>query len=139
MSASPSRFISFLTDFGAIATAPAVCRGVIWGIAPDAVINDLSHAVRPFDVREGAFLLAMALPYQPVGVHLVVVDPGVGTPRRPIGIRTRRGDVLIGPDNGVLRPAAEALGGIVEARALENATLWRESVSSTFQDRKSVV
>lgn len=128
-------FISFLTDFGAIATAPAVCRGVIWDIAPDAVINDLSHAVRPFDVREGAFLLAMALPYQPVGVHLVVVDPGVGTPRRPIGIRTRRGDVLIGPDNGVLRPAAEALGGIVEARALENATLWRESVSSTFHGR----
>jgi S-adenosylmethionine hydrolase len=128
-------FISFLTDFGAIATAPAVCRGVIWSIAPDAVINDLSHAVTPFDIRQGAFLLAMAVPYQPVGVHLVVVDPGVGTPRRPIGIRTGRGDVLIGPDNGVLRPAAEALGGMVEARALENTNLWRDSVSTTFHGR----
>lgn len=135
MSAFPSRFISFLTDFGAIATAPAVCRGVIWGIAPDAIVNDLSHAVTPFGIREGAFLLAMALPYQPVGVHLVVVDPGVGTPRRPIGIRTGRGDVLIGPDNGVLRPAAEALGGTVEARVLENRALWLERVSSTFHGR----
>jgi S-adenosylmethionine hydrolase len=128
-------YLTFLTDFGAIATAPAVCRGVILDIAPDAVINDLSHAVTPFDIREGAFLLAMALPYQPVGVHLVVVDPGVGTPRRPIGIRTGRGDVLIGPDNGVLRPAAEALGGVAEVRALENQALWLQTVSTTFHGR----
>jgi S-adenosylmethionine hydrolase len=127
--------LTFLTDFGAVATAPAVCRGVIRDIAPDAVINDLSHAVTPFDIREGAFLLAMALPYQPVGVHLVVVDPGVGTPRRPIGIRTGRGDVLIGPDKGVLIPAAEALGGVAEVRALENQVLWLPTVSTTFHGR----
>lgn len=128
-------FISFLTDFGAVATAPAVCRGVMWSIAPDARIDDLTHAVRPFDVREGAFLLASAVPYLPVGIHVAVVDPGVGTPRAPIGIRTLRGDMLIGPDNGLLRPASRALGGVTEARLLENRTLWLPEVSSTFHGR----
>jgi S-adenosylmethionine hydrolase len=128
-------FISFLTDFGGAATAPAVCRGVILGLVPDARILDLTHDVRQFAVRDGAFLLWSAIPYLPVGVHLVVVDPGVGTKRRPIALRVARGDLLVGPDNGVLRPAAERLGGIVEARALTNPRLWRGEVSSTFHGR----
>jgi S-adenosylmethionine hydrolase len=128
-------FISFLTDFGSAATAPAVCRGVIWGIAPDARILDLTHDVRQFAVRDGAFLLWSAIPYLPVGVHLVVVDPGVGTERRGVALRVERGDVFVGPDNGVLRPAAERLGGIVEARTLTNPRLWRDDVSSTFHGR----
>jgi S-adenosylmethionine hydrolase len=128
-------FISFLTDFGSAATAPAVCRGVILGLVPDARILDLTHDVRQFAVRDGAFLLWSAIPYLPVGVHLVVVDPGVGTERRPIAIRVARGDLLVGPDNGVLRPAAERLGGIVEVRALTNTRLWRDEVSSTFHGR----
>jgi S-adenosylmethionine hydrolase len=71
----------------------------------------------------------------PVGVHVGVVDPGVGTARRPIGIRTGRGDVLIGPDNGLLTPAAERLGGIVEARALENRAWMLPRISATFHGR----
>ncbi len=127
-------FISFLTDFGG-AFAPAICRGVLWSIAPDARILDLTHAVRPFAVRDGAFLLSQAVGYLPVGVHLAVVDPGVGTARRPIAIRTVRGDHLVGPDNGLLRPAAEVLGGIDEARELTNDDLFLPRVSSTFHGR----
>jgi S-adenosylmethionine hydrolase len=131
----PTPFISFLTDFGGAATAPAVCRGVIWGIAPDARICDITHSVAPFAVRDGAFLLSCTLPYLPIGVHLAVVDPGVGTDRRPIAIRATRGDVLVGPDNGLLLPAARQLGGVVEVRVLENAALWLPRVSSTFHGR----
>jgi hypothetical protein len=126
-------FISFLTDFGD--TAPATCRGVIWSILPAARINDLSHGVRGFGVRDGAFLLWSTVPYQPIGVHLAVVDPGVGTVRRPIALQAARGDRLIGPDNGLLIPAAERLGGIVAAHALENRGLWRDSISHTFHGR----
>lgn len=130
-----TRFVSFLTDFGIASTAPAVCRGVMLGIVPDIRILDLTHAVRQFAVRDGAFLLSRSVPYLPVGVHLAVVDPGVGTERRPIAILTRRGDALVGPDNGLLTPAAAELGGIVEVRALENSSLWLPVVSSTFHGR----
>lgn len=107
----------------------------MWGIAPDARILDLTHAVRKFAVRDGAFLLSCAVPYLPVGVHLAVVDPGVGTDRRPIALRAARGDYLVGPDNGLLVPAAERLGGITAGRALANPALWRVEVSSTFHAR----
>jgi len=127
-------YLSFLSDFGND-TAPAVCRGVIWSILPDARINDLTHSGRQFGVRDGAFLLWSAVPYLPVGVHLAVVDPGVGTERRPVAIRAARGDYLVGPDNGLLVPAAERLGGIVAAHALENAALWHVTVSHTFHGR----
>src|ERR1700674_1776582 len=104
-------FISFLTDFGVGSSAPSVCRGVMLGIAPDARVVDVTHAVRQFAVRDGAFLLARSVPYFPVGVHVAVVDPGVGTARRPVALQAARGDLLVGPDNGVLLPAARALGG----------------------------
>jgi S-adenosylmethionine hydrolase len=128
-------FISFMTDFGVGSSAPSVCRGVMLGIAPDARMVDVTHAIRPFAIREAAFLLARSVPYFPVGVHVAVVDPGVGTARRPIALRTARGDVLVGPDNGVLLPAARALGGLVAARALENRSLWLETISRTFHGR----
>lgn len=128
-------FISFMTDFGVGSSAPSVCRGVMLGIAPDARLVDVTHAVRHFAVRDGAFLLARSVPYFPVGVHLAVVDPGVGTARRPIALRAGRGDFLVGPDNGVLVPAAETLGGVVEARSLENRDLWLPTVSRTFHGR----
>lgn len=126
--------IGFLTDFG-LDGAAAVCRGVMIGICPDAQVIDISHTVRKFAIADGARLLAFALPYLPVGTHVAVVDPGVGTSRRPIGIRTGRGDVLIGPDNGLLLPPADVLGGAVEARELTNRDLWLPDTSTTFHGR----
>jgi hypothetical protein len=128
-------FISFMTDFGVGSSAPAVCRGVMLDIAPDARLVDVTHAIRHFALRDGAFLLARSVPYFPVGVHVGVIDPGVGTDRRPIALQVGRGDYLVGPDNGLLVPAAHALGGIVAARALENRALWLPSVSHTFHGR----
>lgn len=127
------RLITFLTDFGD--TAPATCRGVIWSILPDARINDLTHGSANFSIRDGAFLLWSTVPYQPVGVHLAVVDPGVGTERRAIALQVARGDRLVGPDNGLLLPAAERLGGIVAAHELTNRSLWRQAISHTFHGR----
>jgi S-adenosylmethionine hydrolase len=127
-------FISFLTDFGADGAA-AICRGVMLSIAPDAQIVDISHSVRKFAIREGAYLLWTALPWMPVGVHVAVVDPGVGTDRRPIGIRVGRGDVLIGPDNGLLSAATDRLGGIDEVRLLANPAWLLPQQSATFHGR----
>ena len=124
-----------MTDFGVGSSAPAVCRGVMLDIAPDARLIDVTHAIRHFALRDGAFLLARSVPYFPIGVHVAVVDPGVGTARRPIALQAARGDYLVGPDNGLLVPAAAALGGIVGARALENRALWLPSVSHTFHGR----
>ncbi len=95
--------IGFLTDFG-FDGAAATCRGVMLSICPTAQVVDISHAVRKYAVRDGAFVLRATLPYLPVGVHVGVVDPGVGTDRRPIAIRAERGDILIGPDNGSCCP-----------------------------------
>ena len=101
--------IGFLTDFG-FDGAAATCRGVMLSICPTAQIVDISHAVRKYAVRDGAFVLRATLPYLPVGIHVGVVDPGVGTERRPIAIRADRGDLLVGPDNGLLLPAADRAG-----------------------------
>jgi len=131
----PRPFLSFLTDFGPDGPAP-ICRGVMLTIAPDAQIVDIGHHVRKYAIRDGAFLQWLAVPYLPVGVHVAVVDPGVGTDRRPIALLTERGDMLVGPDNGLLRPAAERLGGIREARVLTNRDLWlAAATSSTFHGR----
>jgi S-adenosylmethionine hydrolase len=128
-------FISLLTDFGLRDPSAAICHGVIATIAPEANVVDISHEVRKYAVRDGALLLWCALPYLPVGVHVAVVDPGVGTARRPLAIRTGRGDTLIGPDNGLLLPAATRIGGAVEARELTNPDLRLPVVSSSFHGR----
>jgi S-adenosylmethionine hydrolase len=125
--------ITFLSDFGP--AAPSVCRGVMFSIAPDANIIDVNHQIPRFSIRDGSASLVFALPYMPVGVHVAVVDPGVGTDRLPIAIRVGRGDVLVGPDNGLLVRAADRLGGIREVRALENRDLMRPVVSSSFHGR----
>ena len=126
--------ITFLTDFGTDG-AVATCKGVMLSICRDAQIIDVAHSIRKYAIRDGAFLLRFALPYVPVGTHVGVVDPGVGTTRRPIGIRTGRGDVLIGPDNGLFPSVADVLGGAIEARELTNRELWRSAVSTTFHGR----
>ena len=125
--------ITFLTDFGP--AAPAVCRGVMFRICPDANVIDINHQVPRYSIRDGAGSLVFALPHMPVGTHVAVVDPGVGTDRRAVALRVVRGDVLIGPDNGLLIAAAEALGGIVEARSLENRDLMLPVVTSSFHGR----
>ncbi len=127
--------VSLLTDFGLRDPSAAICRAVILGICPDAEVLDLAHDVRKFSIREGALSLWAALPYVPLGTHVAVVDPGVGTARRPVAVRVARGDVLVGPDNGLLLPAATALGGVVEARELANAAYRLPVVSSTFHGR----
>jgi hypothetical protein len=129
----PRPVITFTTDFGP--AAPGVCRGVMYGIAPDALIIDINHQVPRYSIREGAGTLAFALPYMPVGVHVAVVDPGVGTERRGVALRVARGDILVGPDNGLFMPAAERLGGVVAAYTLENRDLMLPVVTSTFHGR----
>lgn len=126
--------IGFLTDFG-LDGAAAICRGVMLSIARDAQIVDISHTVTKYAIRDGAYLLASAVPWLPVGVHVAVVDPGVGTDRRPIALLTARDDVLVGPDNGLLLPAARRLGGVTEARTIENRAWLLPVTSSTFHGR----
>jgi len=126
--------ITFLSDYGPGDEYVGVVHGVIASIAPDARIIDLGHGVPPQDVRTGARRLARALPYVPAGVHLAVVDPGVGGERRAVALRA--GDRwLVGPDNGLLIDAAERFGGV--SRAFDvGETPWRlEPVSATFHGR----
>lgn len=128
-------FVSLLSDWGVRDPSPAICRGVVLGIAPDALIVDISHEVEKFNIRHGALLLWCALPFLPIGSHVAVVDPGVGGNRRAIAIETARGDYLVGPDNGLLLPGAERLGGIERVHAIENTQYLLPVLSATFHGR----
>lgn len=128
-------FVSLLTDFGLADPSVAACKGVILRINPDVRLIDISHGIARHCVAHGAAVLWAALPYLPAGIHLAVVDPGVGTERRAIALRTGRGDHLVGPDNGLLLPAAERLGGIVAAHVLERQAYRLAPVSRTFHAR----
>jgi S-adenosyl-L-methionine hydrolase (adenosine-forming) len=130
-----ARFITFLTDFGLEDDFVGTCHGVMKRIAPDVQIIDITHGISPQGVLQGALTLANTLPYMPVGVHLAVVDPGVGSTRRALALRDGEGRVHLGPDNGLLIPAAERLGGIAEAHELVNPAYALESVSRTFHGR----
>jgi S-adenosylmethionine hydrolase len=127
--------ISFLTDFGLRDPSAGIMHGVVLDLVPDARIVDISHEVRKFAIRDGALLLWCALPYLPVGFHVAVVDPGVGTARLPIAIATGRGDVLVGPDNGLLPGAAGRLGGIRAVHVLEAGAYRLPVVSTSFHGR----
>lgn len=125
--------ITLTTDFGGSHYVGAL-RGAILSIHPEARLVDITHHVRRHDVRAGAFALAAAAPLFPAGtIHLAVVDPDVGGVRRAILVECERG-VLVGPDNGLLMPAAKMLG-VVRARELTNTKLFRGEVSSTFHAR----
>jgi hypothetical protein len=131
----PVPVISFLSDYGLQDDFVGVCHAVIAGLCPDARIIDLSHGVDRHDVRAGALLLRGALRYLPVGVHLAVVDPDVGAERRAVALRLADDRLLVGPDNGLLTPAAELAGGVVEAVDIAHSKFRLEPVSATFHGR----
>jgi S-adenosylmethionine hydrolase len=123
-----------LTDFGISDHYVAALKGVILQLCPDAVLVDISHTISRHSVAEGAYVLSQAAPYFPEGsIHLAVVDPGVGTRRRRIVIEGRR-CLYVGPDNGLLIPAARA-EGIVKTVEITNKRLIRREVSATFEAR----
>ncbi len=128
-------FVTFLTDFGLQDDFVGTCHGVIKRIAPEAEIIDVTHGVRPGAILQGAIVLANALPYMPPGVHLAVVDPGVGSSRRALALRDAEGRLHVGPDNGLLLPAADRFGGVVEAHELANPAYSLQPVSRTFHGR----
>jgi S-adenosyl-L-methionine hydrolase (adenosine-forming) len=127
-------YITFLTDFGLQDDFVGVCRGVMKRIARDAEILDVTHGIAPQAVTQGALVLARAVPYLPPAVHLAVVDPGVGSDRRAVAIRTGEARVFVGPDNGLLTLAADA-AGIEAARSLTNPLYHLADVSKTFHAR----
>jgi hypothetical protein len=129
------RFITFTSDYGLEDEFVGVCHGVIKRFAPEVEVIDVSHALPPQDVRAGAVVLAQAVPYMPAAVHLAIVDPGVGTMRRAVVIGTRAGPPLVGPDNGLLWLAAEALGGAAQAHEIKNDDLCLTPISRTFHGR----
>ena len=128
-------FITLLTDYGADSEFPGICHGVISRICPDASIIDISHGIARHDVRQGALVLSNALPFMPVGIHVAIVDPQVGTERRAVAIRSGDGRVLIGPDNGVLSPAVSACGFALDAVDISRSKHRLEPVSATFHGR----
>lgn len=127
--------LTFLTDYGLEDGFVAACHGAALQIVPDARIIDITHLVPPGDIRRGAAVLAQTVPYLPRAVHVAVVDPGVGTPRRGVAVEAASGSVFVGPDNGLLTWAVEESGGAVAAASLTNAALWRERVTATFHGR----
>ena len=127
--------ITFLTDFGVSDDFVGTCHGVMKRIAPDAEIIDITHGIAPQQVLQGALVLRNTMPYMPEGVHLAVVDPGVGTERRAVALRSGDGRLFVGPDNGLLVPAAERMGGVVDAWELTKPEYRLEPVSRTFHGR----
>jgi hypothetical protein len=131
----PAPIITFLSDYGLDDDFVGVCHGVIATICPDARVIDISHGVARHDVRAGALMLAGALPFMPVGVHLAVVDPDVGASRRAVALQLEDGRLLVGPDNGLLWLSAEGGGGVTEAVEITTSPFRLEPVSATFHGR----
>jgi S-adenosylmethionine hydrolase len=127
-------FITFLSDFGLKDDLVGTCHGVMKRIAPEAEIIDITHGIPAQSVLQGALVLANTIEYMPVGVHLAVVDPGVGGPRRPLALRDGEGRMYVGPDNGLLLPAASRVG-IEAAHELANPEYALEWISRTFHGR----
>lgn len=124
--------VTLLTDFGLDDAFVGIMKGVILGIAPEARLVDLGHAIAPGDRRAAAFQLRGALPFFPAGtIHVVVVDPGVGTDRRILAVRYK-GSILLAPDNGLLTPLFAASD---EVRSVENTAWMRAEISRTFHGR----
>jgi S-adenosylmethionine hydrolase len=127
--------VTVLTDYGRDDDFVGVCHGVIRSIHPDAQIVDITHGIERYAVRQGAIVLGNTLPYMPVGVHMAVVDPQVGTERRAVALGTRDGRILVGPDNGLLSVAWERCGGVELAVDVTRSPHRLEPVSATFHGR----
>jgi hypothetical protein len=133
-SAQPT--LIFMTDFGQRDDSVAICKGVMLALEPRLRIVDLSHDVEPYSVLDGARFLAGTAPYYPAGtVFVTVIDPGVGSERQALVMKTKRGQFFVLPDNGLIT-LVERQEGIVEARAITNVS-WHftPEISSTFHGR----
>ncbi|MGA2509942.1 MAG: S-adenosyl-l-methionine hydroxide adenosyltransferase family protein [Candidatus Acidiferrales bacterium] len=128
--------IVFMTDFGTANDAVAICKAVILSIEPDARIMDITHQVTPFSIEEGARFLEGVTPYYPSGtVFLVVVDPGVGTSRKAVIVKSKKGQYFVLPDNGLITPTIDR-DGLEGAREITNpAWMIGDKISSTFHGR----
>ncbi len=128
-------FVTFLSDYGLEDEFVGVCHAVMLRIAPHVRVIDVHHNILRQDIRHGAVVLRQSIPYLPESVHLAVVDPSVGSNRRAIALETGRGETFVGPDNGLLMPAAERFGGVVEAIDVGHSSLRRQPVSASFHGR----
>jgi S-adenosyl-L-methionine hydrolase (adenosine-forming) len=131
---SAKKWITFLTDYGLENKFIGSCRGVIAKIAPDSQVLDITHLVPRGDIRHGALVLEQAVPYLPEGVHLAIVDPGVGTSRRALAVVVE-GHVFVGPDNGLLPPAIDWLGTVTAVHELTEPSFMLRPLSNTFHGR----
>jgi S-adenosyl-L-methionine hydrolase (adenosine-forming) len=131
-----ARPITFLSDYGTSDEFAGVCRAVIARIAPDAAVIDITHGLPRHAVRQGAVVLANSVPYAEPGIHLAVIDPGVGSERRPVAVLAREEErIFIGPDNGVLALAVAHAGGAAAAADLTTSPFRLEPVTATFHGR----
>ena len=133
---APHPTIVFMTDFGAANDAVAICKAVIVNIAPDARIMDITHQVTPYQIEEASRFLAAVSPYYPAGtVFLAVVDPGVGTSRKAVIVKTQKSQYFVLPDNGLITPVLDR-DGLESAHEITNTTwMLTPAVSSTFHGR----
>ena len=128
--------VVFMTDFGTVDDSVALCRGVMYGITPNLRIVDITHQVTPFSIQDGARFLFGATPYFPAGaVFVVVIDPGVGSARKPVVVKSKRGQFFVLPDNGLMT-MVEDRDGIEAVREISNQD-WMigNKISSTFHGR----
>jgi S-adenosylmethionine hydrolase len=128
--------IVFMTDFGTANDAAAICKAVILSIAPDARIMDITHQVTPYSIEEGSRYLEAVTPYYPAGTaFLVVVDPGVGTSRKAVVVKSKKGQYFVLPDNGLVTPVLDR-DGLDAAREITNPDwMIQAPISSTFHGR----
>jgi len=132
----PVPVITFLSDYGPWDEFVGICHAVIARRCAHARVIDLGHGIARHDVRAGALALRAALPFVPAGVHLAVVDPGVGGERRAVALRTAEGGrLLVGPDNGLLTIAADSFGGVAEAVDIGDSPECLRPISATFHGR----
>ena len=136
MGAQTNGLIIMITDFGVKDFYVGAMKGAMYKVFPQAKIDEISHGVSKFDIKEGAYTLAKAAPEFPAGTVFVgVIDPGVGTQRKPIAMKTENGNYFIAPDNGLLTLIAGSMG-VAEVREITNRDIMRQDVqSSTFHGR----